>query len=93
MDSGAKKLAEDEFGELYQTEMPNDEPLVAVKVANSTPEPDGSTKFYFLRVQPELKPMLSDGLGNAQKISALNAVASTFGMTGAEYLKSLVEQT
>ena len=93
LDSGAKKLAEDEFGELYQTDIPGDEPLVMVKVMNSTAEPDGSVKPYFLRVNPELKPLLSDGLGNSQKISALNAVASTFGMTGSEYLKSLVEQT
>jgi hypothetical protein len=93
MDSGAQKLAEDEFGELYRTEIPNDEPLIMVKVMNSTPESDGSSKPYFLRVQPELRPLLSDGLGNAQKISALNAVASTFGMTGEQYLKSLVEQT
>jgi hypothetical protein len=93
MDSGAKKLAEDEFGELYRTEISGDVPLVMVKVMNSTPEPDGNAKPYFLRVEPELRPLLSDGLGNAQKISALNAVASTFGMTGEQYLKSLVEQT
>lgn len=93
LDSGAKKLIEDEFGELYQTKIPGDEPLVMVKVMNSTPEFDGTVKSYFLRVNPELRPLLSDGLGSAQKISALNAVASTFGMTGEQYLKSLVEQT
>jgi hypothetical protein len=93
MDSGAKKLAEDEFGELYRSEIPGDEPLLMVKVMNSTPEPDGTIKPYFLRVQPELRPLLSDGLGSEQKMTALNAVASTFGMTGEQYLKSLVEQT
>jgi hypothetical protein len=93
LDSGAKKLGEDEFGELYRTEIPGDEPLVMVKVLNSTPEPDGSLKPYFLRVHPELRPLLKDGLGDSQAPSPLNAIASTFGMTGKEYLKSLVMQS
>jgi hypothetical protein len=94
VDSGAKRIAEDEFGELYRTEIINDEPLVMVKVMNATAEPDGSYKPYFLRVDPELRLLLRDGsLGNAQQISALNAVASTFGLTGAEYLKALVAET
>jgi hypothetical protein len=93
LDSGAQKLAEDEFGELYRTEIPGDEPLVMVKVLNSTPEPDGSQKPYFLRVHPELCLLRNDGLGDPQKATPLNAIASTFGMTGAEYLKSLVTQT
>ncbi len=47
-------------------------------------------KTYFLRVQPELRPMIrgKDGrpvLGSPQKMTAHNAVASTYGMTGAEY--------
>jgi len=94
IDSGAKKLSEDEFGELYRTEITNDEPLVMVKVMNSTPEPDGSSKPYFLRVHPELRPLSKDGqLGSSQKLTPLNAVASTFGMTGQDYLKRLVSQT
>ena len=94
LDSGAKQLAADEFGELYRTELPDDEPLVMVKVLNSTPEPDGSKKPYFLRVHHECRPMLPDGeLGEAQKPTALNAVASTFGMTGKQYLRQLVCET
>lgn len=94
LDSGAKKVDEDEFGELYQTEIPNDEPLVMVKVMNSTQEPDGSFKPYFLRVNPELRPLLKNGeMGGPQKVTALNAVASTFGMTGEEYVKSLIQQS
>lgn len=95
LDSGAKKLAEDEFGELYRSELPGDEPIVMVKVINSTPELDGSRKPYFLRVHPDLRPLLKPGLGmgDPQKLSPLNAVASTFGLTGKEYLARLVAQS
>ena len=93
VDSGAEKIAEDEFGELYRSELPGDEPLVMVKVINSTPEPDGSSKPYFLRVHPEARLLLKDGFGDSQKLTPLNAVASTFGLTGAEYLKRLVTQS
>jgi hypothetical protein len=94
LDSGAKRIAEDEFGEVYSTEILGDESLVMVKVMNSTPEPDGSFKPYFLRVNPELRPLLKNGqMGEPQKITALNAVASTFGMTGEQYLQRLLAQT
>jgi hypothetical protein len=94
LDAGAKKIAEDEFGELYNVEVPGDEPLVMIKVLNSTPEPDGSSKPYFLRVHPQLRPMLGGSeIGAPQKLTPLNAVASTFGLTGKEYLKRLVAQS
>ena len=95
IDSGAKKIAEDEFGEIYCSELPGDEPLVMVKVINSTPEADGSSKPYFLRVHPELRLLLpgENGLGAAQQLTPLNAVASTFGLTGEEYLKRLVAES
>lgn len=94
LDSGAVKLCEDEFGELYKTDIDGDEPLVMVKVMNSTPEPGGSFKAYFLRVHPELRPMLADKqFGEPQFMSAINAVASTFRMRGAEYLAQLAEQS
>jgi hypothetical protein len=73
--------------------MPGDEPLVMVKVINSTPELDGSSKPYFLRVHPELRVLLRDRVGDAQALTPLNAVASTFGLTGAEYLERLQAQT
>lgn len=95
MDSGAAKISEDdEFGELYKTDVPGDEAIVMVKVINSTPELDGTFKPYFLRVHPDLCPMYKDGsLGEPQKFTALNAIASTFGMTGKEYLKRMLAQT
>ena len=47
----------DQFGrerQLYRVDLDEDEPLVAVKVINSTPEPDGEHKSYLLRVPPEI---------------------------------------
>ena len=38
---------------LLRKEVPDDEPLIYVDLLNSTPEPDGSTKRYMLRVDPE----------------------------------------
>ncbi len=57
---------------LVEVEMPNDENLVMVRVKNSTPEPDGHFKYYWLRVPPDSK--------NAEE-----AVAWTFGMSKKEY--------
>ena len=59
---------------------------LAVHVRNATVEPDGSVHEFWLRVHPELRPMLpGDRLGEPQGLTAKNAVASTFGMTGDEY--------
>jgi len=70
--SGAVEVNRDEFGILYKKDIKNDEPLVMVKVLNSTPEPDGSIKNYFLRVPPATK-------------TAKEGVASTFHRTLADY--------
>jgi hypothetical protein len=72
-DCGAVKLHADKTGELYRKNLgPNEEPLVFVKVKNSTPEPDGSIKDYFLRVPPNLR-------------KARAAVAWTFGLDEKTY--------
>jgi hypothetical protein len=84
-DSGATLLDESRWGKLWRKEIPDDEPIVMVEVRNATPEPDGSTKTYFLRVHPECRPLLRDGLGEPQELTAHNAVASTFGKRGAVY--------
>ena len=72
LDSGAHAIHEDEFGTLYWLEVLDDEPLVMVKVRNSTPEPDGSFKIYFLRVPPRIE-------------TAREAVAWTFGLEASDY--------
>ncbi len=55
-EAGAQEIGRDDFGILYRIEIPDDEPLVMVKVINSTAEPrpdkDGNMVFkdYWLRV-------------------------------------------
>jgi hypothetical protein len=72
MDSGAKEIHHDETGILYRKPIDGDEPLVMVRVVNSTPEIDGSSKEYFLRVPPDTK-------------TAREGVAWTFDMPASEY--------
>lgn len=86
-ESGAKPIHSDTCGVLYDF---GDETL-AVKVINSTAEPDGSFKPYWLYVHPELRPlhMKETGeveIGEPQAMTARNAVASTFGLTGDAYV-------
>lgn len=93
---------------LLRLDSAGDEPYVVVQVVNSTPEPAETTvpreaavpgraqpavyKTYFLRVHPELRPMLDDGgFGEPQLMTCQNAVASTAGLTGEEYRKLLKE--
>jgi len=72
-DSGAKRLDHDErFGTLWRRDLPNDEPIVMIEVINSTPEPDGRFKRYWLRVPPDTK-------------TAHEAVAWTFGVPAKDY--------
>jgi hypothetical protein len=50
--AGSKEIHRDETGILYRKDLPEDEPILMVKVRNSTAEPDGTFKDYFLRVPP-----------------------------------------
>ena len=89
-DSNAEKIHEDGWEKLWQADIGLPEPYMAVEVKNSTPEPDGSIKTYFLQVHPELRPLPDieeDELdyGRPQELTALNAIASTFGLRGEEY--------
>ncbi|MBX3075279.1 hypothetical protein KF728_23560 [Candidatus Obscuribacterales bacterium] len=71
-DAEAVKIDEDSCGVLYRKDFLLDEPLKMVKVLNSSPEPDGTFKYYFLRVPPNV-------------MTAREAVAWTFGMSPEEY--------
>ncbi len=71
-DSNAKQISTDNSGILWRKEVANDEPIVMVQVKNSTPEPDGSFKDYFLRVPPDIK-------------TPKDAVAWSFNLTTKEY--------
>ena len=42
LDAGAIVVNRDDYGVLLRREVPDDEPIVMVRVLNSTPEPDGS---------------------------------------------------
>jgi hypothetical protein len=77
-DSGAELIHEDDWGQLYKKPVKDDEDVVCVKVVNSTAEPDGTYKDYWLRVPPETK-------------TAHEGVAWTFSMTAKEY--ELAQQT
>ncbi|MFC7531898.1 DUF6745 domain-containing protein [Actinoplanes sp. GCM10030250] len=71
-EAGARQLGSDETGVLWWLDLPGDEPLVMVEVVNSTPEPDGTSRVYWLRVPPRTR-------------TAREGVAWTFGLTEEEY--------
>jgi hypothetical protein len=71
-DSGAKVIHKDAFGSLLRSEQGGDEPIVAVQVLNSTPEPDGSIRTYIIRVPHTMK-------------TTQGALAWTFEMEEHEY--------
>jgi hypothetical protein len=72
MDSNAQIIHTSGNNILYRQEIMGDEPIVMVRVLNSTPEPNGEVKSYFLRVPPDIA-------------DADAAVAWTFGMSKDEY--------
>ena len=79
-EGGAEVLDSDVVGRLWRREIDpprrwigrREEPVVMVEVQNSTPEPDGTRKTYYLRVPPNLR-------------TAREAVAWTFGLSGSQY--------
>jgi hypothetical protein len=71
-ESGAKPLHRDETGVLWRIDYSDDEPVTMVEVVNSTPEPDGTHRTYFLRVPPRTR-------------TAREGVAWTFGVSAEEY--------
>lgn len=71
-ESGAQPVQRDEAGVLWRIELEGDEPLVMVEVVNSTPEPDGTHRTYWLRVPPRTR-------------TAREGVAWTFGLDEAGY--------
>jgi len=66
------KVHQDSYGTLYRMNLRGDEPIMVVRVVNSTPEPDGTYNEYFLRVPPNM-------------LRAKQAIAWTFGLTEEEY--------
>ncbi|MFF5503941.1 DUF6745 domain-containing protein [Streptomyces roseolus] len=70
--SGARPEGRDEAGVLWRIELGDDEDVVMVEVVNSTPEPDGSHRTYWLRVPPGTR-------------TAREGVAWTFGLDAEAY--------
>ena len=64
---------------LYRKELNNDEPIVMLDMLNSTPEPDGTTKRYMIRVDP-------NAYGGIK--TCLAAMASTYRMPDGSLLFS-----
>ncbi|MFJ9682811.1 DUF6745 domain-containing protein [Streptomyces sp. NPDC101194] len=71
-ESGAEPVHRDETGVLWRIALDGDEDVVMVEVVNSTPEPDGTSRTYWLRVPPGTR-------------TAKDGVAWTFGLQGKEY--------
>lgn len=67
------KIHQDKCGTLWRMDLEGDEPIMVVQVVNSTAEPEGYFKEYFLRVPPNM-------------VRAKQAVAWTFGLTEDEYV-------
>lgn len=70
--SGARHQHRDETGVLWRIELADDEDVVMVEVVNSTPEPDGTHRTYWLRVPPTTR-------------TAREGVAWTFGLRPEAY--------
>jgi hypothetical protein len=76
--------------------------LTVVELTNSTVDADGTRRVYHVPCHPELRPIApitfdaegratgrKEGLGEPQKPTALNAVASTYGLRGEQYRPSV----
>jgi hypothetical protein len=71
-ESGAEPVHRDETGILWRIALADDEDVVMVEVVNSTPEPDGTHRTYWLRVPPTTR-------------TAKEGVAWTFGLDATVY--------
>jgi hypothetical protein len=89
---------DERWGSLYQREIANGEMILFLRVTNRSPEPDGSFRNYVLPVAPGCEPLPDPSvpggqLGAPQKLTALNAVAASFGLRGEEYAAELAAES
>jgi hypothetical protein len=87
---GAEKVAVDDWGTLWRADRPDDGPYLAVEVLNSTPEPDGTTRTYFLRVpgtveQPERRCVSCETDIARVPTTPLEAIAWSYRSCAAHY--------
>lgn len=71
-EANAQQMHTDETGVLWRVSFTDDEDLTMVEVVNATPEPDGTSRVYWLRVPPGTR-------------TARAGVAWTFGLSEQEY--------
>jgi hypothetical protein len=91
------RVSQDRYGELWQVICGN-QTLMLLKVVDKSPNEHGKFQSYVIPVDPRLRPLPNPRdpngvMGPAQPMSALNAVASTFGMTGPEYEAKLGDES
>jgi hypothetical protein len=68
--------------------------VLVVELTNSTEDADKTRRVYHVPCHPELRPLLSgDQLGAPQKLTALNAVAASYGFRGEEYRDGMQVET
>jgi hypothetical protein len=79
-EANAKVLDHDNKREafLYRVDLPTsadveDEPVIVIRVTDSTPMPDGSRRNYFIRVPPDTK-------------TCIEALSWTFNMSKKQYI-------
>jgi hypothetical protein len=71
-EGGARLVAEDAFGKLWEPDESMRSTHLLLEVTNGTTEPDGTRRVYFLRVPPEMR-------------SVREAVAWTYGLSAERY--------
>ncbi len=75
--------------ELWDKEIKGTElTMTMVRAINSTPEPDGHFKEYWMEVANDLRPIdpvTGELFGKPQERTGYNAIASMFGLRGEEY--------
>lgn len=74
----------DAVNELLEVELPDDPEgrMLAIRMIDPS-----TSRQYIIRVHPECRPLLKkQELGKPQKLTVLNALASTHGLRGEEYV-------
>jgi hypothetical protein len=99
-DAGAELLDEGRDpsgnpGRLWQRKWHDGRSILSVELTNATPEPDGSRRTFFIGVHPECRRLRKRGdgvvevFGGSQDLTFRNALASTYGKLGSEYVPAV----
>jgi hypothetical protein len=91
------RISQDQYGELWQVTCGN-QLLMLLKVVDKSPSEKGIYETHVIPVDPRLRPLPNPRdpngvMGRPQRLTPLNAVASTFGMTGPEYATVLGDES